>query len=322
MLLSAPAIGRVLTAGAFCFLGAGRLSLADEGGAGFWQPGQNASFVAVPAETGFSLQLVYLQRAAAAAVERPILIGGNIAAGYSTTNSLVYVTPAYTFGTPVLGGQFAISGSLPMGREQTSTSAQLAAPGGASISASQNESLVALGDFSPMASLKWTAGPHNFMGYVTANVPTGYYSPTNIASLGLGHWAIDQGLAYTFLGTSGFEASITAGVTANFMNPSTQYLSGADGHVDLGISYSAKSAGYVGLVGYAYRQLSGDSGPGARLGPFESQVFGAGPQAGYGFVLGRTRVDLNVRAYKEFDARNRPEGWSAWLTVALSRSSQ
>jgi hypothetical protein len=297
-------------------------SLADEGGSSFWQPGQNASFVAVPDDPGFSFQLVYFQRAASVSADRPIIIGGSIAAGYYSTNSLVYLTPSYTFATPVLEGQLAVSGSLPVGREQTSVSGLLSAPNGSSISASRTDSVTALGDFSPTATLKWVAGSHNFMGYITANVPTGYYSPSNFASLGLGRWALDEGAAYTFLSQSGFEASITAGITENFMNPSTQYQSGVDGHIDLGMSYSANSAGYVGIVGYVYRQLSGDTGPGARLGPFEGRVLGVGPQVGYGLSLGHLHLDLNLRAYKEFEAQNRPEGWSAWFTITASRSAK
>jgi hypothetical protein len=27
---------------------------------------------------------------------------------------------------------------------------------------------------------------------------------------------------------------------------------------------------------------------------------------------------INAKAYKEFAAQNRPEGWNAWLTFALS----
>jgi hypothetical protein len=27
---------------------------------------------------------------------------------------------------------------------------------------------------------------------------------------------------------------------------------------------------------------------------------------------------LNLKAYKEFDAQNRPEGWNAWVTFSIS----
>ncbi|MFA1625037.1 transporter [Rhizobium mongolense] len=40
---------------------------------------------------------------------------------------------------------------------------------------------------------------------------------------------------------------------------------------------------HIGLVGYAFRQLTGDSRAGATLGDFKSRVFGIGPQIGYIF---------------------------------------
>ncbi len=310
--------GNLLLAVAAFVGSVGEESQADEGGGSFWQPGQAASYAAVLGDSGFSFDIVYFQRSGSISAERPIILGGNIAAGYSTTNSFLYLTPTYTFAQPVLGGQFAVSAALPVGREQTSISGTLSAVGGPTISATRSEALTALGDISPMATLKWARGPNDFMAYATVNLPTGYYSPTNIASIGLGRWAVDEGAAYTFLSRSGFEASITAGVTENFMNPSTQYQSGVDGHLDLGLSYSANTDGYVGVVGYVYRQLSADGGPAARLGPFESRVMGAGPQLGYAFTVGRARLDVNLRGYKEFEAHDRPEGWNAWLTVTVS----
>jgi hypothetical protein len=34
--------------------------------------------------------------------------------------------------------------------------------------------------------------------------------------------------------------------------------------------------------------------------------------------MGDLEGNVNVRAYKEFAAANRPEGWNVWLTYALS----
>ena len=31
---------------------------------------------------------------------------------------------------------------------------------------------------------------------------------------------------------------------------------------------------------------------------------------------------LNLKGYKEFAAQNRPEGWNAWLTFAISAASE
>ena len=47
---------------------------------------------------------------------------------------------------------------------------------------------------------------------------------------------------------------------------------------------------FIGVVGYVYQQLTGDSGSGTELGDFKSRVFGVGPQIGYLFPIGTTRA--------------------------------
>lgn len=43
-----------------------------------------------------------------------------------------------------------------------------------------------------------------------------------------------------------------------------------------------------------------------------------GPQIGYLFPVGEMQGYLNLKGFKEFGAENRPEGWNAWLTFALT----
>ena len=73
----------------------------------------------------------------------------------------------------------------------------------------------------------------------------------------------------------------------------------------------------VGLVGYIYYQLTGDSGSGATLGDFKARVYSVGPQAGYFFPVGGAKGYVNLRGYWEFDASDRPKGWNASLTLSL-----
>jgi hypothetical protein len=56
------------------------------------------------------------------------------------------------------------------------------------------------------------------------------------------------------------------------MNPSTNYQNGVDFHLDWGVSQFLSKQFLVGLVGYVYDQVSGDSGSGDKVGPFESPV--------------------------------------------------
>ena len=74
----------------------------------------------------------------------------------------------------------------------------------------------------------------------------------------------------------------------------------------------------MGAVGYVYNQISGDSGAGDIVGPFESRVVGIGPQIGYIFSVGNMQGYLNLKGYGEFDARDRPSGYNVWLTFAIT----
>jgi hypothetical protein len=56
---------------------------------------------------------------------------------------------------------------------------------------------------------------------------------------------------------------------------------------------------------------------GATLGNFKSRVGGIGPQVGYFLPVGKEKGYVNLKGYWEFDAKNRPEGWNIWLTLAL-----
>ncbi len=292
---------------------------ADESGASVWLPGQFASFAAEPGDPGFSLETIYYHRYASAAASRAFSIGGSITAGLAVSEDYLFLTLGYTFADPVLRGQLFLGLTFAPGRANTSISATLTGPGGSSIAGGSSDTMTGIGDISPLATLKWNMGAHNVMAYVTATIPAGSYDPSRIAGLGVGHWAIDGGLGYTYANDAGVEASLTVGLTRNFINPYTQYQSGIDGHLDWGASYSPTENFYLGAAGYVYHQLGGDSGPGARLGAFQSQVTGVGPQLGYTFALGGIDIDLNLRGYGEFDAQNRPEGWNVWFTVGLSR---
>ncbi|MET0669919.1 MAG: transporter [Xanthobacteraceae bacterium] len=160
------------------------------------------------------------------------------------------------------------------------------------------------------------------MTYITGDIPVGAYEPQRLANLGIGHAAIDGGAGYTYFNPqTGHELSAVGGLTYNFKNPDTDYRNGVDFHLDMGASQFLSKQVMVGLVGYAYQQLTGDSG--GRVGDFKSRVFGVGPQVGFIFPLGTSHQGyVNLKGYKEFGAEHRPEGWNAWLTFVISPAAQ
>ena len=75
----------------------------------------------------------------------------------------------------------------------------------------------------------------------------------------------------------------------------------------------------VGLAGYWYQQISCDSGAGDRVGCFESRVVGIGPQIGCIIPISKEwQSYINVKGFKKFAAEHRPDGWNAWLTIAIT----
>ena len=98
---------------------------------------------------------------------------------------LALVIPTYVFATPVLGGQLSVGAIAAYGRVSTSLAGTLTGaltvPGFGSIpfgprSDSISDSVWGFGDVIPMASLRWNNGVHNYMTYITGDIPVGAYN--------------------------------------------------------------------------------------------------------------------------------------------------
>jgi len=309
------------------------VSHADQGGGSFWFPGQFASLAAVQQTPGWALSVNYYHSSVAAAgraaAARQILAGGipanvNVSLNLSLIGraDLVALAPTYTFATTVFGGQLVAGIAGQYGRAAASIAGTLTAIAGPLIvtrSGVLEGSLVSYGDLAPFTQLLWTHGSSNYMTYVTGNIPVGDYNPTRVPNVGLGHSAIDAGGGYTYLNAAtGNEFSGVAGFTYNFKNPDTQYRSGIDFHFDWGASHFLTKQLFVGVAGYAYQQITDDSGQNPILGGFRSRIFGVGPKIGYSFPVGDMQGFLGLRGYGEFGAANRPSGWNTWLTFTIS----
>jgi len=312
---------------------------ADEGGVSFWLPGIYGSLAATPLQPGWTLATSnyfdVLSASGNLALSREVEIGkvpvglsASINASLSSILDLQLVNPTYVFDTKVLGGQAAVGVMGIFGQNTTSLSGTLSGtltlPGGGSIPFSRSDALYdstgGYGDLYPQFSLRWNSGVDNFMTYVTGDIPIGLYNSTSLANFGIGHGAIDAGGGYTYFDEkAGREFSVTTGLTYNLINPATNYQNGVDWHLDWGASQFLSKQFFVGLVGYVYKEIGCDSGSGDRLGCFQSQVAAVGPQFGVIFPVGdHLQEYLNVKGYKEFAAEDRPSGYNAWITFALS----
>jgi hypothetical protein len=256
----------------------------------------------------------------------PATLNVNLSASLDARGDLALALPTYTFATPVLGGQATVGVLGVYGRIGTSLAATLsgtlATPVG-TFPFARSDSITdvawGFGDLYPLATLRWNSGVHNVMTYVFGDVPVGAYDAARLANIGVGHGAIDAGGGYTYFDPqTGHELSGVLGFTYNFENPSTQYQNGVDMHFDWGASQFLTKQLQVGLVGYVYKEIGCDSGSGDRVGCFQSQVVGVGPQIGFIFPVGDMQGYLNLKGYGEFAAKNRADGWNAWVTLAIS----
>jgi hypothetical protein len=309
-------------------------ALADESGVSFWLPGLYGSLSAVPqAAPGWSfVTFNYYDRVSAGsdvATAREVQIGRftptatvNLSANLNVNLDLQWVQPNYAFATPVLGGQLMVSMGMFIAWEEANLAGTLMAtvpPFTLIRSDNISSPLTGFGDLYPVATLRWHNGVDNWMTYMTGAIPVGAYDSMRLANLGSGHGAIDGGGGYTYLNpATGHEWSGVGGFTYNTKNPDTGVQSGIDFHFDWGASQFLSKQLFVGAVGYAFQQISNDTGPIPIQNGFKSRVLGVGPQIGYLFPVGNAQGYLNLKAYGEFDAANRPSGWNAWLTFSIS----
>ena len=299
----------------------------------FWLPGLFGSLAAAPQQPGSSFTTMYYHTTVSAgpdvAFARQVTRGqitanfnANLSANLNADADLGIAIPSYVFATPVLGGQAAVALLVPFGRNTVSVDATLTGTLGPfpfSVSGGRSDTVSGFGDLIPQASLRWNAGVHNFMTYVTGDAPVGAYDSRRLANLGIGHAVIDAGGGYTYFNPqTGQEFSAVLGFTYNLENQSTQYQNGVDMHLDWATSKFITKQWQIGLVGYVFNQLSCDSGAGDRVGCFESRVMGVGPQIGYIFPLGGLQGYVNLKGYKEFNAAHRPDDWNVWLTFQIS----
>ena len=158
------------------------------------------------------------------------------------------------------------------------------------------------------------------MWYVLGNIPGGTYDSARLANLSPGYTAVDSGFGYTYLNPkTGHELSAVAGFTYSGMNDALQYRNGIDFHFDWAVSQFVSKSVHVGLAGYVYQQVTGDSGAGAKLGDYKGHSVGIGPQIGFFFPAFEGYMGyLNIRGYWDVATENRPTTQTAMVTLSFA----
>jgi hypothetical protein len=231
-----------------------------------------------------------------------------------------YNLPTALFVAPgkVMGGNIAFNVITPIGWKNVDARKVLTGPGGAVLQSNAHAEEAAFGDPVLGSTVGWHEGNWHWSLGTLVNVPLGFWERSNLASIGFNHWAIDTTGAVTWLNlATGLELSGAMGFTYNFENPTTDYKTGTEFHLEFaGIQNLSKTFG-IGFNGYFYDQITGDSGSGAKLGAFEGRVFGIGPAANLNIPLGQVPIAVNLKYFHELDVRNRLQGDSGYLTLTM-----
>ncbi len=248
-------------------------AIAAEGGSSLYVPGGAGDIlIALSPEPGFQVaNALYTQ---VANVDRAVLQGA-VDLDIDLTVVLDFFGLSYTFEKPVLGGTYTIGAIIPFG--YASLDASATGPGGGTVGVSDDTVNLADIAFIPL-QLNWNAGNFHFKFAEVIIAPTGDYDVEDLVNLGRNYWAFDTVGAVTWFNTeSGTEVSIAPGIMVNMRNDDTDYRTGEEFHVDFTINQFLSKTFSIGLRGYYYRQLTGDSGSGALLGVFKGESFGLGP---------------------------------------------
>lgn len=244
------------------------------------------------------------------------LSGGIDADAYYNLPIGIWVAPG-----KVWGGNIAFNVMAPIGWKDVEAGATLSGPGGQVIPGRIQDEETNFGDPVVGAALGWHDGKWHYNVGALINIPVGFWERGNLANIGFNRWAVDITGAVTYLDMStGLEVSGAAGFTFNAENPDTNYRTGTEFHLEgAAVPNLSKSFG-IGINGYYYDQVSGDSGEGARLGSFEGRVAALGPVVNWNFEVGKIPVSTSFKYFHEFDVKNRLEGDSGFFTLTMPLS--
>jgi len=294
-------------------------ALASEGGTSFYLLGSKTTMAGYlpPAGTYAVWQNYAYTGSADISFETAgvTLSGGVEADAYIALPTVLWVTD-----TDILGGDLAFSLTTPFGGKRVEVGL-LTTPLGVELNAKRDN--WAFGDPVLGTTLGWHEGNLHYSLGTMINVPIGQWERGNPVNIGFNRWVIDTTGALTYLNPqTGVELSGAAGITYNFENPDTDYKTGTEFHAEAAAMLHLSHTFSLGMNGYAFKQLTGDSGSGAILGDFKGQVVGIGPAIDYTLLLGTTPVVTNLRYFYEFDVENRLQGHAGFLNVMVPLGGQ
>lgn len=289
-----------------------RVAQAAEGAASHYLPGANGDiFLAAQPKPGFQVANTFWYQSGDAGLA---VLEGRVEFNLDVSTFLNLSALTYTFEQPVLGGTYTIGAVIPFG--YADLDATITGPLGRPIRTSENDFNISDIVLIPF-QMNWASGPWSFKIAELIVAPTGVYGPGDVINLGRNYWSFDTVGALTWFNQkTGTEVSVAPGIMVNTENAKTDYRTGTEFHLDFTMNQFLLPSFALGVRGYYYQQLTGDSGAGALLGNFKSDSFGAGPGFAWIPEFGSGQLTVLGKWLHDFTAEKRFESDYFTLTAA------
>ncbi|MEM6932864.1 MAG: transporter [Pseudomonadota bacterium] len=289
-----------------------RASFGAEGALSHYLPGTAGDIaVASSPEPGFQIAATaWVQSGDIGAA----VLQGAVNVDLGVDIALALPSASYTWDLPSIGATYTVAAAIPFGYAKLG--AGVVGPGGNQINF--REESFHLSDISVVPfQLNWQIGNFSFKFAEAIVAPTGGYNVNNRVNLGRNYWSFSTVGAVTWLNPdTGTEASIAPGIMINTTNNDTDYRTGSEFFVDFTANQFLSPSFALGLRGYYYRQVGGDSGSGALLGDFKSEALGLGPGFLWTPEFAEGRLTVLGKWMRDVRARNRFKSDYVTLTLA------
>lgn len=314
-----------LTGAALAFATAMSVSSAQaaEGGLSFYIEGQAVPLAGIVPPPGLYFDSTTYFYSGRIGGNRSTQLGGNIVANVDVSIIADFATALWVTPVDVFGGNLAFAVVAPFGDPAVRAGVLLDGPLvnqalGRPIGVSVRDSTFNAGDPIVSASIGWHSGNWHWKLASALSIPAGAYEPGQISNLAFNRYIGDFSGALTYLDPAlGIEMSATTGFTISGKNPATQYVTGNEFHADVSLSKYLTKEFSVGVIASHYQQVTGDSGSGARLGPFKGRVTAVGGTLGLTVQIGQIPVSARLKVLREVEVENRFQGTLGFVEVSF-----
>jgi hypothetical protein len=299
-------------------------AVAEQAGTGHYISGMFADFSGYPpTQSGWTFANYFLNyHDATAGGSKELPLGAFAAVGVTANTYADIPIALYSYPFDFLGGTVSSGVGIPFVWMRVKAEATIDRRRG-SNDLGLEQTASGLGDIVLLPVMAgWTNGDFHFGGMFNTYAPSGSYSRDNLANTGLGYWTFEPMLTLGWLSTKiGTELSIFTAVDFNTENTQADYQSGDIFHVDATLAQHLPLAGGiigVGATAFYLRQITGDSGSGARLGSFEAESYGVGPTISYVHPIGKSTLVVDASWLPQLHNQNTTKGDFIWVKIGLA----